>query len=479
MSIAAEKHLINKQGTCPNCNDSNAIEVSVRCLFCKSDFHAVCRDVTNVQMSENICTQSFYRMFSTVTVKAGVNASRPGNFKFVCNPCIAQFDQNDVGINTDNLDQNLENKVSSPESIDMVDFNILLSEKLLSFKSEILSTIDNKLDTVLTNLPKNDLHQQNNNLVTTTEPMYSEVTKVTQPMPTSNIANGTTVLRSDTKNASGEPNHVLILSTEYPDQDYTTVQNSISQLLSKTPVQFCRTKKSTKKIAIGFPSADHKSSAKLSLSKCPVIQAQGFSITEPKKMSPKITITNIPSYVFSHINRNLPIPEYRSEAKSTLRDLILSKNEQIAKLVSDEHIFEPVYINVGKDYTTAGIKVTIAIRDLLIDSGKIYIANTACNVFDRFHHKQCFKCQKVGHISSSCSETISICMYCSASHKTVNCPVKDKPKQYRCRNCSRSKDSTIASQCNTHHAGSNECPTIKREKLRLARNTASSALNLN
>ena len=63
----------------------------------------------------------------------------------------------------------------------------------------------------------------------------------------------------------------------------------------------------------------------------------------------------------------------------------------------------------GENFTTVGIKVSPVIRKYLIEQGYIYIGETRCKVVDRIDLKQCFKCQRVGHISSQCKSS-TVCM---------------------------------------------------------------------
>ena len=161
------------------------------------------------------------------------------------------------------------------------------------------------------------------------------------------------------------------------------------------------------------------------------------------KMYPKVTISNVPNDIISHIitSKGQKSPsEFRDELKNFLKARILEKNSNIKDHHESGKIFEVVFVNVGKDYTTLGIKVSPIIREQLLNNGRIYVGSARCPVFDRFHIKQCFKCQKIGHISTDCKEDHVICMYCSASHSTGSCPVKKNKSCFKCRNCAQSKD---------------------------------------
>jgi hypothetical protein len=79
---------IDSKGACSSCGDALASQCSLQCLFCKSLFHAVCKDVMKGDKNGNdvICTCSFYNSFS----HANSNSRRPHNFLFACDAGMTQ-----------------------------------------------------------------------------------------------------------------------------------------------------------------------------------------------------------------------------------------------------------------------------------------------------------------------------------------------------------------------------------------------------
>ena len=91
----------------------------------------------------------------------------------------------------------------------------------------------------------------------------------------------------------------------------------------------------------------------------------------------------------------------------------MEKNAHVQDLVSNHgRTFQIVYVNSGDNYTTVGIKVSPDKRHFLIGKQWIYIGNTRCKVKDRFDIKQCFKCQRIGHISTQCKEANVVWSVC-------------------------------------------------------------------
>ena len=265
--------------------------------------------------------------------------------------------------------------------------------------------------------------------------------------------------------------YVLVLKGE--GANLTEVMKAVEIKFSNIPLTFLKLSENGKKVLIGFPSEDMKDHGKNILNGYIEVRENRLAVMEAKKMYPKLTVTNVPNYLTSHITKDrnkFSLPEYRDKIKECLEAKFLEKDLFISEQVQKENkMFSIVYVNVGKEYTTLAIKVSPIIRTHLMNkhSQWIYIGNTRCKVNDRFNVKQCFKCQRMGHISSECSESHPICMYCGASHNTHSCPEKKNTSAYRCTNCSRSRNPSHVASCNSHHAGSDLCPVMISEKKNL------------
>ena len=256
----------------------------------------------------------------------------------------------------------------------------------------------------------------------------------------------------------------------------------MTELLFDTPLLALNTSQlsSEKKIVVVFPSSTARDKGKSLLENNETFKRFGFHMTLHKKALPKVTISNIPLDIFDGLDPDMDTENFRSKCKEVLHEVIPLKNDKLKAYIDQEHVFEVVYTNVGKRYATAGIKVSPQIRDLLTspESNFIYISNSACPVKDRFVIRQCFNCQKLGHISTVCPESKNmVCMYCSGKHETNRCNFKNDPKKHRCRNCSLSKDPRVSSNCHTHHSSSNSCPIIQQAINRYRENTLRTSKN--
>ena len=281
-------------------------------------------------------------------------------------------------------------------------------------------------------------------------------------------------ISENSKPNSKEDDCILVLKASNEEVDLGKVEEQVNSMFRNVPTNSIKNSAKSKKIVMVFPSEIDKENGRKVLETHPDVQSNNLTLSDAKKMFPKITATNIPNYLVSHIlsDTNLNVPEKREKLRTCIEQLFMEKNAHVQDLVSNHgRTFQIVYVNSGDNYTTVGIKVSPDIRHFLIEKQWIYIGNTRCKVKDRFDLKQCFKCQRIGHISTQCKEDNAICMFCGASHMTRNCPHKQSQDQHRCTNCSHSNIEEFKNMCHTHHSGAESCPIILLEKDNLRRKT--------
>ena len=501
--------LISSKGQCNRCkSNTNITNETISCFGCNKLFHAVCCNKRHNLVPDAICTKTFLVAVRPVISKYGTNGSRWGNFRYTCYDCDLAFKQflkfsaksgksinslldvltSEIPGNTRNTSseisddpiENVSGDISSPQVIDLP---LMISE----MKSDILKSVGEMIDQKLSSpcpIPTTDDNKVNSpgNLgVIAPSSSSSSSTDICYASVASSDSSSNSNLGSLSSNSFPAPNidksttEVLIVENPSEPPDLRTILSTLTDALSETPVIFVDDKKyqADKKLVIGFPNLVSKEKGKSILSQCSSMQRFGFMFSDRQKALPKITVANIPNDIFSDISQNLPREDYRTQCKAILKSHIIMKNIEIKNFIDDSHVFDVVFINVGDKYTTAGIRISPQIHSFLMGHGnqKLFIRNSSCLVSDRFLIKQCFKCQKIGHLSKDCHETTPVCMYCSGSHRTSSCELKSDNRSHRCRNCSVSKNPSIVSKCNTHHSGSKNCPIIMRSIERLQTNT--------
>ena len=117
LSMSSDNDLLQSQGrppnivndgTCSNCKSQESEEF-VSCLFCKRYFHLYdCFEDSDNDVLPSSCGKSFYKAIN----KTGKYSNRPGNFRFVCDPYLTNFENKQTCTSNDHV-QMLDNKVNS------------------------------------------------------------------------------------------------------------------------------------------------------------------------------------------------------------------------------------------------------------------------------------------------------------------------------------------------------------------------------
>ena len=141
-----------------------------------------------------------------------------------------------------------------------------------------------------------------------------------------------------------------------------------------------------------------------------------FSTKTPKKMLPKISINGINKMLF--ITED-PVQDKRNYEKNVLKNDIMRRNQFLQPLINEGHTFDIVVIKEEEHSYSTVIKISPEIRDIIMKHGdKLFISLSRCDISDRYHYKQCFHCQRLGHISTECpqKDDAPTCMYCAGIH---------------------------------------------------------------
>ena len=170
-----------------------------------------------------------------------------------------------------------------------------------------------------------------------------------------------------------------------------------------------------------------------------------FSVAESKKITPKLTIVNVPKDLAGN-----DLIEEICKKDAFIKNCI-DRNEEFSIINSWDMKDRSGKISSKK----VAVKCSPLIRNYIINdnSGYIYLNLLRCKVFDRFYVPQCYHCQRYNHFSRECpdKEKSSVCGKCSGSHNTKNCNANSS----KCINCIRNKD-----QNNSHASFSPNCPVL-------------------
>ena len=98
-SEGANMNIVQSDGKCKKCNNK-VFSNFVCCLVCKSKFHA-----SGCSNDIDICTPTFLNLFKPFSEKTAPKyAARPGNFHFLCDPCLTKFEKAQSTTRNDKVD---------------------------------------------------------------------------------------------------------------------------------------------------------------------------------------------------------------------------------------------------------------------------------------------------------------------------------------------------------------------------------------
>lgn len=260
--------------------------------------------------------------------------------------------------------------------------------------------------------------------------------------------------KSNTSHADNLKHTLLIESTDetkFTRKTWSEVaQSAVKPKLEDIPVSSSAVNRSGVGI-LNFPTAESRDRAANVLGSDYKVSKK----SEPaKKLAPKIKIVGMSN-------------DLLQASDDDVINHIRNKNAQIAELINDGEDFSIIHKNKEEGFIV--IKTTSKVRHVIKDmNDKVYIGLHRLNVYDNIHLVQCFRCQEYGHYANSdiCKDKQPACFYCSKSHMSTDCPVKRRPSEHRCINCTHLKHAD-----SSHKATDYVCPVRIRETLRLYNRT--------
>lgn len=164
----------------------------------------------------------------------------------------------------------------------------------------------------------------------------------------------------------------------------------------------------------------------------------GLKVEASDKKQPRIQIFDVPS-------------DMTSEA---CMEALYEQNNWVFKNISRQDLESNcrfVFRTGRKDMETTNwvLEVTPLLRNIMRSAEKVYIGTYRCRIVDFTRISRCFKCQGLGHISTTCGADKDTCGFCAEQgHRTKDCGRKELRK---CAICKRmNKD--------FNHASDDKCP---------------------
>ena len=224
---------------------------------------------------------------------------------------------------------------------------------------------------------------------------------------------------------------------------------NLQAILKEVPVNSCRESRSGG-VVVKFPNERSKKAASTLISSN--LGLAEITVSEPKKMLPKMTLLDIPT--------SLPDEEIIGS--------ILDKNTKIKQLTENGHTLSLVFARTREGRKMAVLRVSPEVRaDIVGNGNRIFLGLSSCRIYDRFWANQCRHCQKFGHSTERCptKSDSPVCGFCAKDHLSASCTDKSILK---CANCFSQGRPLATCQ---HSTSSKDCPVLTLERKRIMENT--------
>lgn len=313
----------------------------------------------------------------------------------------------------------------------------LLKESFESLKTDLLSTIERKVEDKVTAILQKTVND-------------NEEEKVSVP-PMRRYVD----IKLDT---TAEDDDVAPVCSEVQWAD--VLRPKVEEALKGVPVLNTVVNKGS--VRLSFQTEDQLKEAKEVLS--PVFAQEVQMFTEKKAfLDPRIAINDLGEDL---LNKD-----------ALLAELAGVKNEGIKTLVDQGETLRVIHINSRGNF--AVLQVSPAIRRVIASNkDKVFLRLRQHSVRDRFHVIQCFHCQEFGHVAGSirCSkkDDSAVCAFCSGRHETRECNNRKRNDVGKmvCVNCNNSSSREDKRHSKTHMASSALCPYYINERGRLMERTS-------
>ena len=382
---------------------------SVECFSCKNLFHAVnCSQDAYCVSSRT----SFVSHLRPALENTGNFESRFGKFFFMCDSCCFDYEK--------------KKTLTQDKKVDLID------AKMENMRSE--------------------LHQEIADLKTMIQSLSNVATQAK-----STASSSSTQLQNSVWGDSERTNKLFDQKVLVIKKSEISGKQLDSEILRsacvKNRIQVRKTFSAGEdKVGIVVNSKDNANKLVEELKK----SAPDHKIDHLSTKSPTINIIGVPPVI----------------TKEDLKKELLLQNPELEQLHtnpsnSDDGKFVIVNISALKSNSSVG-RATVGVSNRIREyfesrNDRLYLGNGTCKIYDSFHVKRCFNCQKFGHISDKCTHQVS-CGHCAGSHQTKDCDKKESPPV--CTNCKTSSEKVHNDNCQ-HVTSSLDCPILKIEQSKL------------
>ena len=392
------------------------------------------------------------------------NESKYGSFQWSCPVCIQS------GMSQPNFSNLQFNKLNATQMEQQQRITTLESHV-----SELLSAIKLNQDCTSCNLPL-DLPA---NVTAAEKPTTEKNVTVNYAKAVIDGKKKVDVFKPNSERIRAKPTEIMFLKKNLnqhalDSRELKKTKDLLSKALEAVEVCFLKTNERSSDISIGFPNLSNKAEAEQCLQNLD-LASLGYSASTKVKNLPKLTITHIPLDLLEN-DSNVKEKSDLENERACIKNCILQKSTEIMNLCNLGHTLDVIYLKKFDDSINIGIKVSPSIRDWILQRGFLFIGNTCCPAIDRLIVKQCFHCQKIGHVSRNCPSKSDppICLYCMDAHRSATCPTKVNPTTYKCANCNNHR---VYSMHSNHKSNSFDCPFIQLEFSKLQQNIEYSSKN--
>ena len=410
-------------GKCTKCK--NRVHNNfVTCLFCSCKFHATgCSN-------NDICTPTFLSSFKPFSEKTAPKyASRPGNFHFVCDACITNFEIKRASSQSDKVDS--------------------LTTKVCNLENGL-----NEIKTLLKNQSKAPVPKIKDGIVSGTKlPQNPLQPKPLAPWATSNmfapLANDDEIDVVD--------DHKQLSAIVIPAMENETLKKSQMKVINRAVMQ------SKMSIRNSFQKKNGET-----VILCNSDQTRDALKAEIENVVPNIEVKS-PSKCRDTIAVVGFDDDYGEEIISALVDQNFFMHSFAMRYNLSDHLkyVDTKPLRNDSERFQATFRIPKELRQVLQrHNDRLIIGVISCRIYNRVFIKRCALCQRFGHFFGKCEfKDEPKCAICGEDHETNDCLNKSCKK---CINCVRANYEDT-----NHEAFSKQC-SVYREALK---NFKDSSLN--